>query len=191
MRSWKNLKDAQLIAGVFRHAVGRPRRRHHELDFHLADALQATEHVFRVLQQLRPGMHARIHLPQGQTVNGTVRQLAPTISTETLNGIAYVDLPSGSSLAAGMFLSGEFELPATEVLAVPASAVVFRTGLHYVMQIGNDNRVHELKVQTGRRRGADIEILEGLGEEARLAVAGGTFLNDGDLVSVARTTAAP
>jgi len=142
------------------------------------------------LQQIRRGMRASIRRLDGNPLTGTVRQIAPSVATDTLNGIVYVDLPASSGLTAGMFVSGEFELSATAALAVPESAVVFRNGNRYVMQVGADNRVRELKVQVGRRRGTDVEVLEGLAAGARLALAGGAFLNDGDLVQVVAPVAA-
>lgn len=137
------------------------------------------------LPHLERGMRASVRLQDGTVLAGTVRQVAPSVAADTLNGIVYVDLPARSGLAAGMFVSGEFELPATPVLALPESALVFRNGNRYVMQIVEGSRVRELKVQTGRRRGNDVEILDGVEEGARLALAGGAFLNDGDLVAVA------
>ena len=141
------------------------------------------------LGQLKKGMTARIALPHGAAVTGTVRQLAPTVSTETLSGIVYVDVPAGSGLAAGLFLSGEFEVGSAPVLTVPTSALVFRSGNRYVMQVGPDQRVSEQKVETGRRRGNDVEIINGIDAGARIALAGGAFLNDGDLVTVAAEAA--
>jgi HlyD family secretion protein len=138
------------------------------------------------LARLRKGTRATIRLPGTEaTVEGRVRQLAPTVNPDTLSGIAYVDLPAGTSLAAGLFVSGEFALPATEVLVVPTSAVVFRSGSRYVMVLDDENRVREARVETGRRRGEDVEILSGVDAGARLALAGGAFLNDGDKVAVA------
>jgi len=146
------------------------------------------------LAHLKKGTTASITLPQGGVVAGKVRQIAPTVSPDTLSGIVYVDLPANPGLAAGLFVSGNFELAASGVLVVPTSAIVFRSGNRYVMQLGADNRIREIKVETGRRRGNDVEILGGVEAGARLALSGGAFLNDGDLVTVAAEaapTAAP
>ncbi|HUR42138.1 MAG TPA: efflux RND transporter periplasmic adaptor subunit, partial [Verrucomicrobiae bacterium] len=142
------------------------------------------------LARLRKGTLATIKLPHGAAISGRVRQVAPTVDPATLNGIAYVDFPATPGLAAGLFVSGEFELAATDVLVVPASAVVFRSGSRYVMQVGDDSRIHEAKVETGRRRGADVEVLTGIAPGARLALAGGAFLNDGDLVAISASKTA-
>jgi hypothetical protein len=40
-------------------------------------------------------------------------------------------------------------------------------------------------VQTGRRIGERIELLDGVGAEVLLVASGAGFLNDGDLVKVA------
>lgn len=137
------------------------------------------------LPRLTRGMRATLKLPSGQTVTGTVRQVAPAVNPQTLNGMVYVDVPARSGLAAGLFVSGSFELPATAALAVPESAIVFRNGNRYVMQLDAANRIHEVKVQAGRRHGNDLEIVEGLAPDTRIALSGGAFLNEGDLVTVA------
>jgi RND family efflux transporter MFP subunit len=137
------------------------------------------------LPQLKRGTRASVRLQDGSVLEGTVRQIAPSVAADTLNGVVYVDLPARSGLAAGMFVSGEFELPATPALSLPESALVFRNGNRYVMQVDEASRIHERKVQVGRRRGTDVEIVEGLAPDARVALSGGAFLNDGDRVAIA------
>lgn len=137
------------------------------------------------LAQLRKGMTATVRLPQGGSVNGTLRQIAPTVNPETLSGIVYVDLPAGTPLAAGLFVSGQFELAARPVKVLPVSAIVYRSGAQYVMTVTAENRIKEVKVQTGVRRSDAVEIIAGLAADARVALAGGAFLNEGDLVAVA------
>jgi HlyD family secretion protein len=52
-----------------------------------------------------------------------------------------------------MFARGEFELGSSGALTVPQTAVVVRDGFSYVYRVGADNRVAQLKVQTGRIAG--------------------------------------
>jgi hypothetical protein len=99
----------------------------------------------------------------------------------------YVDLPAsatgkGSTARAGMFARGEFELGATDALTVPQRALVVRDGFNYLFRLGADNRVSQLKVQTGRLAGERVEVISGLVPDARIVVNGAGFLNDGDLV---------
>ena len=49
-----------------------------------------------------------------------------------------------------MFARGEFDLGATPALTVPQAAVVVRDGFSYVYRVNPDNRVSQVKVQTGR-----------------------------------------
>ena len=50
--------------------------------------------------------------------------------------------------------------------------------------VGADNKVSQLKVQTGRLSGDRFEVLSGLKSDARLVASGGAFLNHGDTVRV-------
>ena len=96
----------------------------------------------------------------------------------------YVDLPAGSAARAGMFASGEIltgEAPAT---VLPAAAVILRDGHSYVFEVTPEGSVVQHRVDTGRRREAQVEVLTALAPEARIVASGGAFLNDGDLVRV-------
>jgi len=90
-----------------------------------------------------------------------------------------------------MFASGEFDLGGSMALTVPQQAVVVRDGFSYVFRILPDDRVGQVKVQTGRRLADRVEIISGIGPEARIAVSGAGFLNDGDLVKTVADSAAP
>ena len=83
-----------------------------------------------------------------------------------------------------MYARGEFELGSSGGLTVPQTAVVVRDGFSYVARVGADNRVSQLKVQTGRIVGDQIEIQRGVTPEDKLVASGGSFLADGDLVRV-------
>lgn len=141
--------------------------------------------------RLRPGTVATLIRPDGESVKGTLRQLAPTVNHSTRYGLAYVDLPADSGLAAGMYLTGRFTLAAREALTLPESAIVLRDGNHYLLRVDEQLRVHEVKVRTGRRRGGSIEVLEGVEAQGRYVKSGGAFVADGDLVRVAAEEQAP
>lgn len=144
------------------------------------------------LSYLKPGVGAILETLDGKIVTGTLRQLAPKVDTRTRSGLAYVDLPAGSGLAAGMYVTGRFTLAEREVLSVPESAVVMRDGNHYLMQVDAKNRALAVKVATGQRRDNAIEILGGINQADRFVKSGGAFLGTGDLVQVtAAAKAAP
>ena len=137
------------------------------------------------LARLTPGISATLQTLDGSQVNGTLRQLSPTVDPATRNGIAYVDLPGDSGLAGGMYVTGRFMLPAREALVVPESAIVLRDGNRYLMKVDAQNHVQEVKVTTGRRQLNGIEVLSEIDPSDRFIKSGGAFVSDGDLVQLA------
>jgi len=139
--------------------------------------------------RISPGTAVLVTAPGGAQMQGKVRTLAPTVDATTRNGLVYVDLPGAdkgvaNSFKPGMYARGEFELGSSGALTVPQSAVVVRDGFSYVSRVGADNRVSQLKVQTGRVVGDQVEIQSGVKAEDKLVASGGGFLSDGDLVKV-------
>lgn len=143
------------------------------------------------LSRIRPGQVARVKLGDGRELTGRVRVVGPTVDQQTRAALVYVDLPRNGATAAkaGMFAQGEFDLGMSSALTVPQQAVVLRDGFSYVFRLNRDNRVSQLKVQTGRRLGERVEIIAGLTPETLLVVNGAGFLNDGDLVKNAGASA--
>ena len=170
--------------------------------------LPAGQELFRMIRQgrlewrgevaandmalLKPGMNALVTAGNGPALKGTVRMVAPTVDAATRNGLVYVDLPapgassagSAASARAGTFARGEFEVGSGSGLTLPQSAVLLRDGFSYVLRVGADMKVAQVKVSTGRRVGERIEITAGLPADARVVAAGGGFLADGDTVRV-------
>lgn len=143
------------------------------------------------LGRIKPGTLATVLAADGSSVQGKVRMVAPTVDPQTRAALVYVDLPANPSIKAGMFAKGEFVLGNSSALTVAQSAVVIRDGFSYVFKVGTDQRVTQTKVQTGRRVGSQVEVLEGLKVDSVVAASGAGFLNDGDLVKVVAATAAP
>ncbi len=143
------------------------------------------------LAQLRPGLPALVTPAGGTPIVGKVRMVAPTVDPATRNGIVYVDLPQPGAARAGMFARGEFEIGQAQGLSLPQSAVLLREGFSYVLKVGPDAKVQQVKVTTGRRWGDRVEITGGIDRNARVVAAGGGFLGDGDLVRVVDAAPAP
>lgn len=156
------------------------------------------------LARVTPGTVVTVTAPGGAQAKGRVRLVSPTVDVATRNGLVYVDLDTrqvsagslqgksvGASFKPGMFARGEFELGSSQALTVPQTAVVVRDGFSYVYRIGTDNRVNQLKVQTGRVVGDQVEVLSGVKPEDTLVTSGGSFLSDGDLVRVVNSAVAP
>jgi RND family efflux transporter MFP subunit len=136
------------------------------------------------LARIHPGMTVNLVGPSNQAVVGKVRMVAPTVDPTTRNGLVYVDLPPGNAVRAGMFARGDFELGNSPALTLPQSAVVLRDGFSYVYTVGENNKVSQIKVQTGRRVGERVEITGGLASNTRVVASGAGFLGDGDTVKV-------
>ena len=175
--------------------------------------LPAGQELFRMIRQsrlewrgevaasdmalLKPGMTALVTAGSGPAIKGTVRMVAPTVDPQTRNGIVYVDLPpAGTAPAinaarAGMFARGEFEVGNGSGLTLPQSAVLLRDGFSYVLRVGPDSKLTQIKVGVGRRVGDRIEITGGIDAATRVVAAGGGFLGDGDTVRVVAQAAAP
>ena len=145
------------------------------------------------LGSLRPGTVATLTGPGGAIINGRVRMVAPTVDLQSRTALVYVDLlpPETGTLAvrSGMYARGEFELGSTPALTVPQQAVVVRDGFSYVFRVNQDNRVSQIKVSTGRRLGERLEVVDGIAPDALIALDGAGFLNDGDLVRRAESSA--
>lgn len=136
------------------------------------------------LQHLLPGQATRLMVNNKETVVGRLRVISPVVDVQTGNATVYVDLPESQTLRAGMFAQGVFELPGSEALTLPSSAVLSRDGFNYVFCVNQNSRVEQFKVTLGRRSGNLIEILHGLDRFARVVETGGGFLGEGDLVRV-------
>ena len=134
--------------------------------------------------KIQPGQEVKITLPAGETLEGTVRSLSPTLDAKTRTALAYVDLSVHEHGRAGNYVSGEIDLGESASLSLPASAVVLRDGRSLVFEVQGDV-VIQRNVITGRNQGDSIEILEGLATDAKVVRSGGAFLNDGDRVRIA------
>ena len=140
------------------------------------------------LGRITTGTTALVTAASGARLAGRVRTIGPTVDPQTRSALVYVDLAplpgTAGNARAGMFARGEFDLGATPALTVPQAAVVVRDGFSYLYRVNPDGRVSQVKVQTGRLAGDQLEILGGLPADARVVATGAGFLNDGDLVRV-------
>jgi RND family efflux transporter MFP subunit len=145
------------------------------------------------LGRITTGTTALVTAASGARLAGRVRTIGPTVDPQTRSALVYVDLTPLPGMAgnarAGMFARGEFDLGATPALTVPQSAVVVRDGFSYVYRVNSDNRVSQVKVQTGRLDREQLEITSGLPLDTPIVATGAGFLNDGDLVRL--TNGAP
>ncbi|CCG08182.1 efflux RND transporter periplasmic adaptor subunit [Pararhodospirillum photometricum] len=136
------------------------------------------------LPRIAPGQEARLTLPGGRAVTGTVRLVAPTLDSKTSRALVYVALPPDSGARPGSYATGDLLITSRETPTLPQTAVVLRDGRPYAFVVDGENRVSRRLLITGQRREGRVEILGGLEAEARVVVAGGAFLSEGARVHV-------
>jgi RND family efflux transporter MFP subunit len=138
---------------------------------------------------LEEGAPAVFSLVDGSTVQGTLRRLPASIDSRTRTGEALFSLPQNSRVRAGMYLRGEAQLPAREVIASPQSSILYEAGQAYVFVIQQGRRegqeepiytVNRVNVQLGARNGEMVEVVAGLEPNQRIVGSGAAFLQQGD-----------
>lgn len=146
------------------------------------------------IARVQPGQAIILNLPDGTAARATVRQTAPSLNAQSRLGIVYADIAPGSSARAGVYANGTVVLGQSTAIVVPAESVVIRDGRNFVLKIegsGSSPTVSLRPVVVGRRKGDEVEAVDGVTNDDRLVVQGAGFLNDGDVVRIVatRTTA--
>ena len=141
--------------------------------------------------RIKPGTEANITAASGASMQGKVRMVAPTVDAQTRNALVYVDIAQHPDVKAGMFAKGVFALGSSTAMTLPQQALVLRDGFTYALRIDASNKVQQVKLQTGRRVGDAVEILQGAKTGERYVGTGAAFLADGDTVRVVTATATP
>ena len=134
---------------------------------------------------VRAGQVVRLTIEGDQTVySGRVVRLAPIVQELNRTLMVEAEIPNERGvLRAGAFARAEIVTESAQsVLTVPASALVVFAGVEKVLVV-RDGKTAEVRVQTGRRLGGDIEILEGL-KRGEAVVDNPGNLTGGQAVSV-------
>ncbi len=134
------------------------------------------------LAEIKVGGRAQVKLPSGDIVNGAVRFISPRVDAQTKLGHARIALPVRADLRPGGFATATFQANGQASRVAPESSVHFDDNGGYVMTVDANNRVHPVTVKTGRRSQGFVELIQGPPVGARVALGGGVFLLDGDLV---------
>jgi membrane fusion protein, multidrug efflux system len=136
---------------------------------------------------VRVGQAVRVTIDGDATVyTGRVTRLAPIVQelNRTLTVEAEVPNERGA-LRAGAFARAEIVTDAAQpVVTVPASALVVFAGVEKVLVVRGGTTA-ELRVQTGRRLGEQIEIVDGL-KRGELVIDQPGNLTGGQTVSIRR-----
>jgi len=140
--------------------------------------------------EVRKGMKASLGLPQyaGRAFPATVVSDAGAVSDQS--GTLLVELevqnPDGA-LKPGDFAQVAFDLPpATGVVRVPASALIFRSAGLQIATVTPDGRAHLHKASVARDLGAQVELNGGVSASDKVIDTPPDSLQDGDLVRIAQ-----
>lgn len=110
------------------------------------------------------GQRVELRAEGSETVHGgTVVRLSPAVDETTRTLLVEAEVPNPDhELRPGAFASAEVVVePEAQAVLVPTSAVVTFAGVTKVLTVV-DGKVVEARVRTGRRRGDEIEVLDGL-----------------------------
>jgi HlyD family secretion protein len=143
------------------------------------------------LARISGGNTVTVFLPSGTELAGAVRLISPRVDPQTKLGRVRVSLPRNAELRAGGFARAEFSRAATPIPAVPEKAVQFEASGPLLVVIDPSNRAHRVAIKTGTRDSGFVAIDQGPSVGTRVALGGGAFLLDGDLVDPVEPTAAP
>lgn len=141
------------------------------------------------LVDIHRGQLASLTLPDGRTIEATVRQVAPTLDDRSRLALVYADIAPGAPARAGMYATGSVIVGRSAARTVPASSIVVRDGRSYVIKVTGklpSSKVVQQAVTVGRRHQGAVEVTQGLSPLDRVVTTGADFLNDGDVVRIAR-----
>ncbi len=135
------------------------------------------------LALVEEGQRARVTLEAypGETFDGTVTYVYPTVSPSSRTGRIRVELENpGLRLKPGMYATVSLRATGAEALMVPRSAVLF-TGERAVVFVrkADGHTLEPREVTAGRRNDRHIEVLEGLAE-GDVVVSSASFLIDAE-----------
>jgi len=139
------------------------------------------------LARIRVGTPVKVTSPSGKVFSSTVTRLGPSINPTSRVGYVYAPIAFGKpegNFSAGMYVDGVIELGRYQATVLPQSAVIIKDGFELVYEISPDNRAIERRVEVGASQNGLVEIKTALPKGTQVVLRGGSFLNDGDLVSV-------
>ena len=135
------------------------------------------------------GQNATVTLPSEAKLNGKIRLLSPRVDPQTKLGRVRVQLPASADLRSGGYGKVIFRRSAEPVPVVPEKALQFEASGPLLVVIDSENKARRLTVKTGARADGFVAIENGPPIGTRVALGGGAFLLDGDLVAPVSTAA--
>jgi RND family efflux transporter MFP subunit len=132
-----------------------------------------------LLDRLQLGARLPVRVsPRKDPIEGAVSEIAPVAEAVSRTYLVKLDLPVVTGLRAGQF--GRVAVPTGEssVAHVPASAVIQRGQLEYVF-VAEGGKAQLRLIRTGKRFGADVEVVSGLNAGEKIVSADPAKVQDG------------
>lgn len=137
---------------------------------------------------VKKGMPVSIALDAfpGETFEGTVNRIYPTVDTNTRTFMAEVRISNpGERIKPGMFARVSFDMGSKHNVVVPDRAVVKQTGSgNKYVYVYSNGRVSYKKVELGQRLGDSYELISGINDGDTVVTAGQTRLADNIPVAI-------
>lgn len=140
---------------------------------------------------MRAGLEATLTVPDypGRTFDAHVVGTSGAINPQT--GTLQVQLVAanpGEVLKPGGYAQVKFDVPAQAgTVTIPSSALVFRAAGTQVAMVGPGDRVHMQPVRLGRDLGGTVEVVSGVGRDARIVDNPPDSISQGELVRVGQS----
>lgn len=159
-------------------------------DFVNIENLEAMKVDFRIPEvyalQLKVGQTIRVSFDAipGKTFEGAVYAIDPALDTNGRAVILRARMANTDSLLrSGMFARVTLLLDDNvQRVLVPEAALMPVGQEHFVFQVGETGRASLTKVKIGQRRGGEVEIAEGLAQDAVIVTEGVLKLRDGSAI---------
>ena len=139
-------------------------------------------------QLVKPGQRVVVTQGElrGQQFPGRVERTAAAIDAATRTMQVEVSLPNPNGLLLpGAYVQVQLPLQASQALAVPTNALLFRGEGMRVAVVDASGRVQLRRVTLGRNYGETVEVLDGITASDRLVLNPSDSLAEGDVVALA------
>lgn len=148
----------------------------------------AVEVTQAQLPEVAVGAPVTITTSKDPTINltGTVQEIQPLVDPESRNAQVLIRLPANERLRSGMFLIADIEAGQRSGQTIPAPALLPQPdGSLQVYVLSPEGTAVARTVEVGTRLSDKVEILQGLQPGEQVIVAGASFVQEGDVVTVA------
>ena len=140
---------------------------------------------------LKPGDPATLSGPGDVMVAGKVTLVSPALDPNSTTVEVWVTAPNpDAALRPGTTVTAEITArTVNDAILIPASALLKTPeGTTTVMVVGNDNKAHQVNVESGIRQGDHVQITKGLSGGEKVITAGAYGLPNGTKVKIAAAT---